>query len=424
MRLLVNMIGLVSWLMLLPFAQAANTAQMLFDKYQNSVLQVVVIDVESGEKSSIGSGFLVQQGDVVVSNYHVVASIIEEPDRYRLEYVTEQGDTGQLTLLDIDIINDLAILQHGKSIQHEHAFVLAQQRISKGADIFSIGNPHDLGMSIITGTYNGQPEHALYQRILFSGSLNPGMSGGPALNHLGEVIGVNVSTGGSGIGFLVPASYLVALLQRVEQANQQAINFAERIESQLFKHQQMYIGDLLAQPWQSKSLTQQLETPERIAKFIQCWGKSATGDDEDYNSVERTCAGQKSIYLGGDLRTGHLEYHIHLFKNRQLSTLRFYNMYERSFSNHYSGFSAAAEDQLSERSCNSDLVQLGEHVWKVNFCSRRYLQYPSLYDVAVNMAATGQADQGVIANLRISGCGQEEGLQLAKKFMESITWKP
>ena len=52
--------------------------------------------------------------------------------------------------------------------------------------------------------------------ILFSGSLNPGMSGGPTLNEQGSVIGVNVATSGNEISFLVPAQYLAIILERLK----------------------------------------------------------------------------------------------------------------------------------------------------------------------------------------------------------------
>ena len=55
-----------------------------------------------------------------------------------------------------------------------------------------MGNPHDLGMTIIEGTYNGLIQTSRFQKILFSGSLNSGMSGGPAMDDKGRVIGVGV----------------------------------------------------------------------------------------------------------------------------------------------------------------------------------------------------------------------------------------
>ena len=51
----------------------------------------------------------------------------------------------------------------------------------KGDRVLAMGHPRDLGLSIVEGTYNGQVEHVLTPRLHFTGPLNPGMSGGPAV---------------------------------------------------------------------------------------------------------------------------------------------------------------------------------------------------------------------------------------------------
>src|SRR5438046_9463079 len=82
-----------------------------------------------------------------------------------------------------------------------------------------MGNPLDLGFTITEGIYNGLVEHSYNERIHFTGALNPGMSGGPAVTGEGNVIGVNVATrrGGQLVSFLVPARFAAALLQRVRE---------------------------------------------------------------------------------------------------------------------------------------------------------------------------------------------------------------
>ena len=92
-------------------------------------------------------------------------------------------------------------------------------RLSKGERLYSMGNPLDLGFTIIEGTYNGLVDRTYNDRVHFSGALNPGMSGGPTVTAEGQVVGVNVATrrGGQLLSFLVPARYAAALLQRVRE---------------------------------------------------------------------------------------------------------------------------------------------------------------------------------------------------------------
>ena len=85
------------------------------------------------------------------------------------------------------------------------------------ATIYSLGNPHDLGMILVPGTYNGLQKYSFYPRIHFTGAVNAGMSGGPTVDAAGKVVGVNVASAGNQLGFLVPADALQALLQRFLQ---------------------------------------------------------------------------------------------------------------------------------------------------------------------------------------------------------------
>jgi len=95
-----------------------------------------------------------------------------------------------LELLDLDVIHDLAVV---KSESNRGKPLEIAEVPDKGARLFSLGNPLDLGFSIVTGTNNGIMAQDEDGNILFSGSLNQGMSGGPTLDESGKVVGINVA---------------------------------------------------------------------------------------------------------------------------------------------------------------------------------------------------------------------------------------
>ena len=70
------------------------------------------------------------------------------------------------------------------------SFQLQQQTSVQGATVYSLGNPHDLGLIVVPGTYNGLQKHSFYPRIHFTGAVNAGMSGGPTVDAAGKVVGV------------------------------------------------------------------------------------------------------------------------------------------------------------------------------------------------------------------------------------------
>ena len=92
--------------------------------------------------------------------------------------------------------------------------------LEQGERIYSLGNPLDVGFAITEGNYNGLVQRSFYPRIFFGGALNPGMSGGPALDARGRVIGVNVAKrlDAEQVSFLVPAEFARALLDKARQA--------------------------------------------------------------------------------------------------------------------------------------------------------------------------------------------------------------
>ena len=187
----------VLFTLLLPFSLSlrAEDASSLFKAIHDRIYQIQTIELNSGSKSSLGSGFQIDTSGLLVTNFHVVASYALEPEKYRIEYVNREGQTGALELRELDVVNDLALVQHHDP--NQHFLELADTPLEQGEAVFSMGNPHDLGMTVVSGTFNGLTAHSYYDRMLFSGSINPGMSGGPALNAAGKVIGVNVATAGN-----------------------------------------------------------------------------------------------------------------------------------------------------------------------------------------------------------------------------------
>ena len=117
-------------------AHSQQTAQSLFGQYQNALYQIKIIDLESGNKSSIGSGFQVDLQGNIVTNYHVVSEYIYYPEKFRIEYMDHLGQEGQLQLIDLDVINDLALVRKVQLNDTESAFPIALSLPEQGSDIY------------------------------------------------------------------------------------------------------------------------------------------------------------------------------------------------------------------------------------------------------------------------------------------------
>src|SRR5215471_8609699 len=99
-----------------------------------------------------------------------------------------QSRTGTGDLLAIDVINDLALVRlRGADGEPPIDFTVLQFRaatlpLAKGERLYSLGNPLDVGFAVAEGVYNGLVERSFLPRLFFGGSLNAGMSGGPAVD--------------------------------------------------------------------------------------------------------------------------------------------------------------------------------------------------------------------------------------------------
>ena len=388
-----------------------------FSEFQQSVFQIRVIDNTSGKKSAIGSGFSLSADGLIATNYHVVSDVVIEPSRFRLEYVAPDGRTGPLKVLDIDVVHDLAVAASGSPTRSFLSF--RKTALRKGSRIYSMGNPFDLGMTIVDGTYNGLVAESLYEKILFSGSLNPGMSGGPAMDSGGAVIGVNVSTAGNAISFLVPATYLQALLQTVRH-NVSGSNpkFLQRIEQELYDNQEFYITKLLATDWKQDTLGSCL-VPREMGGNFKCWGETPHDTDMLYTASYVNCSNSDDIYLASGFSTGSIEFNYRWFEAGSLGPGRFYRVLQKQFGS-IEVPNEDAKQELDNPAAITRFVKLGGADWKTMLCSWRYKKYPRLHDVVLKMALVNRPAGSMIVELRLLGVSRESALAFCRKFMGAL----
>lgn len=398
-----------------------DEAQRIFEKYGDAIYQVQVVDLASGKKNSIGSGFQFSSTGLIATNYHVVAEAVQRPENNRLEYLHDKGVKGNLKVLIADVGHDLAILQMEKP---GDTFVeLGHSDLPKGARLFSLGNPHDIGFTIIEGTYNGVNHESFIDKIHFSGSLNPGMSGGPALGHDGRVVGINVSTAGNSISFLVPVEPLHALLAEY-QAEKPGYDFLKdssaHIEDRLLKTQQKIVDRIMGEKWESVPFGAFM-VPGRINTAFKCWGDTSAEEKKSYKKYTSICSSQDRLFLDDDFDTGtYLYRYDSIVPKDKLDLSRFYNYYESQYSLPLDAYSNAGEEDVTNFDCNNRFVDLADHRWKASFCVRQYKKYPKIYDMHLYMALVGAGRQGLMISEVAAGVSKENALLLAKKFMSEI----
>lgn len=395
-----------------------NTANIYAD-VEKSVYQIRVINKQTGKKSSIGSGFVVSRNDILATNYHVVSEYINDPDVYTLDYLSTTGKTGELELLDFDIVHDLAVVKTKKPMGTP--LVIADIP-EKGASLYSLGNPMDLGFTIIKGTNNGILTKDEDGNILFSGSLNPGMSGGPTLDEKGNIIGINVATSGNDISFLVPANYLRIVLDRVVANKYRSINnrFAHS-SGQLRANSTKILNKILKNPWGGTRIGSFI-VPAELDKSMRCWDASRKPKDDDlFRSFFTRCSNEDNIFLSSRLDVGSINYEYVWLDTEKLNATRFYRRYEK-INNSIIGSHAGKRD-VTNFSCHTDFTKIASQDFKTTICRRDYLKYKGLSDMLFTTALVGHKDKGFLFNLDLTGTDSKSAVALFKRMLETFKWQ-
>ncbi|MDQ6979685.1 MAG: serine protease [Mariprofundaceae bacterium] len=401
------------------FAEPSAKAGQLFSSLSPALFQIRLIENKSQEKSSIGSGFQISSDGMVATNYHVVSGLAQHPEKYHLEYQNQHGQKGKLRLLRVDVINDLAVLQLDGTPASQF-FALATSTSTQGEKIYSLGNPHDMGMIVAPGVYNGLEKGSYTERVHFTGAVNAGMSGGPVVNKTGLVIGINVASARNSIGLLVPAQKLHDLIDHEALDH---LSIPEQIDTQLHQQQTALFQQIMTAPWQSKTMGK-MTIPHIDLPFIRCWGDSNNDELKPHYDISTTqCRLNGDIYLGRLFNTQGLKMRFRWLSDRNLGAMRFYTM----LTNH--SYSTSSANDATEFDTNTFTCQYGTvhnpsgGNSRVRLCSRAYKHYPQLYDTLFLATTLDRDHQAMISEFSISGVEQSTAQAFTQRFMEMIQWQ-
>lgn len=179
-------------------------------------------------KQDIGSGFIVKNDGLIITNKHVVA---DTSAKYRV--ITTDNKSYDVEKIYRDPQNDLAILKI--SANNLPTMELGDSdKLQVGQFAIAIGTAlGEFRSTVTTGVVSGisrnitagspfEGSEELNNIIQTSAAINPGNSGGPLLNSSGQVIGVNVAVAqdAQNIGFALPINILKDSLKTFEANGQ------------------------------------------------------------------------------------------------------------------------------------------------------------------------------------------------------------
>ena len=145
------------------------------------------------EGRSIGSGVVIVDDGMILTNLHVVASA------KRITVMFHDGSESEALLVRAWPENDLAVLKAKRIPDDLPAATLGSSaNLRPGDEVVAVGFPFGIGPSVSAGVVSGldrvflspKGKRVLTRLIQFDAAANPGNSGGPLVTMEGEVVGI------------------------------------------------------------------------------------------------------------------------------------------------------------------------------------------------------------------------------------------
>jgi serine protease Do len=406
----------------------SNAARVRLDAARDSVVLVRGFFGNAASSAFHGTGFAVGNEGFIVTNYHVVAEAVLHPRRFRLEYLTSDNRRGRLRVYAVDVRNDLAVVRPEEKLDLP-PLKLRTDIPRPGARAYSIGFPLNLGLTITEGVANGLVSSGFEQRIHYTGAINSGMSGGPALDAGGTVYGVNVSVVANRqlVGFVVPARHVEPLLRRALAPLEEG-----RSPTQLramIAQQALAFEPAVLEPWPAdvaaNAVTSQTisgyRLPTRMGPAFDC---TTTGSNEarDGLRIDRvSCQARANVLLLLDLEVGNVSFTHRVVRAQGLHALQFARRVE--------GLAAGlvrqgSPQQVAPFACRSALVALDGFDARVSTCVRQYRLFAGLYDLAVTVTSINSTERALVSQLDLRGVSFEAGMQFVRRYLGGMQWIP
>ncbi|MEI8145628.1 MAG: Do family serine endopeptidase [Alphaproteobacteria bacterium] len=171
-------------------------------------------------QSSLGSGFVIDDSGIVITNNHVIDGADE------VTVIFNDGQRLKATIVGRDREIDVAVLKVTPEKPIKAVRFANSDRIRVGEAVMAIGNPLGLGGTVTAGIVSAKNRDIqsgpFDNYIQTDAAINRGNSGGPLFNMSGEVIGINTaifsqSGGNIGIAFAVPANTASPVIQQLRE---------------------------------------------------------------------------------------------------------------------------------------------------------------------------------------------------------------
>jgi putative serine protease PepD len=223
---------------------AASTALTATQVYKQASAGVVAIKAVTAQGSDSGTGIVLNDKGLILTNDHVISGA----SSLTVAAKGSSSETRTATLVGEEANDDLALIKVDPTgLGLKPLTLVSSKSVQVGDAVYAIGNPYGLDETLTRGIVSalGRSISApngtqITGAIQTDAALNPGNSGGPLLNDVGRVIGVNSQiaseaasingsqAGSTGVGFAVSSDTVAQAVKRIEAGDGVASSSASR----------------------------------------------------------------------------------------------------------------------------------------------------------------------------------------------------
>lgn len=224
-KCLACLFGFFGWVMTAAFAHAQIPVlpTQLFQRQADSVVLVAAAHKKKN-KGKTGTGFIVREDGLIVTNYHLVNKA-----KRILVKLKDNHVYSRVEVVRVDPRYDIALLKI-KARGLRPVQLGNSDGLKVGERVMAIGHPLGLQNTLSDGLISSWREGEGVKLLQISVPLSSGSSGGPLFNQQGEVVGVTTASleGGQSLNFAVPINYVKSLVAQSGHAVSPAVKSHHR----------------------------------------------------------------------------------------------------------------------------------------------------------------------------------------------------
>ena len=211
--LVILFIGLFFGLQIVYFENLLNKNEGIdFDDISKSIVSIE--SVQNSPQKKFGSGVIISDDGYIVTAFHILSGTLSSVKIGERIYIAN--------LIGFDEYADLAVLkideENLRPIDFPDDF---DYKI--GEEVFAIGNPYNLGISVSKGILSGTGRNfgnPYLDIIQTDAAINQGSSGGAIIDSNGRLMGLStsiasISGGSDGVGFALPAERVISISNEI-----------------------------------------------------------------------------------------------------------------------------------------------------------------------------------------------------------------